>query len=159
MHKLKPSLALAAAGVIGIALWAGAKVDTTGNQMAESANRFLAALDDSQKSQATFKFDDAERLNWHFIPRPRKGLPIKEMTPAQRALAFGLVQAGLGGHLLTCAIERGFATPAGRVWLHTCTLDHPQALANYQARGLRLLKEETTSMEVSEQPSGPWPGA
>jgi hypothetical protein len=97
MHKLKPSLALAAAGVIGIALWAGAKVDNTGNQMAESANRFLTALDDSQKSQATFKFDDVERLNWHFIPRPRKGLPIKEMTPAQRALAFGLVHTGLGG--------------------------------------------------------------
>ena len=35
-----------------------------------------------------------ERLNWHFIPRPRKGLPIKEMTPAQRALAFGLIRTG-----------------------------------------------------------------
>jgi hypothetical protein len=97
MHKLKPSLALAAAGVIGIALWAGAKVDQTGNQMAEAANRFLNALDDTQKSQATFKFEDPERLNWHFIPRPRKGLPVKEMTPAQRSLAFGLVQTGLGG--------------------------------------------------------------
>src|SRR5581483_10092592 len=39
---------------------------------------------------------DAERLNWHFIPRPRKGLPIKEMTPAQRSLAFGLLNTGVG---------------------------------------------------------------
>ncbi|WP_435006733.1 DUF3500 domain-containing protein [Tundrisphaera lichenicola] len=97
MHRLKPSLALAAAGVIGIALWAGARVDSTGNQMTESASRFLKALDDNQKGQATFGFEDPERLNWHFIPRPRKGLPIKSMTPAQRALAFGLVQSGLGG--------------------------------------------------------------
>jgi GNAT superfamily N-acetyltransferase len=76
---------------------------------------------------------------------------------------FGLLPSfvgkGLGGHLLTCAIERGFAMGGRRVWLHTCTLDHPQALANYQARGLRLFKEETQIMEVSERPSGPWPGA
>ncbi len=96
MRNLKPSLILAASGVIGVALWARGFVDVTGNHMAESASRFLTALDDSQKAQATFGFDDPERLNWHFIPRPRKGLPIKAMTPAQRALAFGLLQTGLG---------------------------------------------------------------
>ena len=96
MRHLKPSLVLAAAAVVGMAVWARGFVDATGNQMAESANRFLTALDDSQKAQASYKFDDPERLNWHFIPRPRKGLPIKAMTPAQRALAFGLLQTGLG---------------------------------------------------------------
>src|SRR3954452_7971182 len=96
MRNLKPSLILAASGVIGVALWARGFVDSTGNHMAESASRFLNALDDSQKAQATFKFEDPERLNWHFIPRPRKGLPVKAMTPAQRALAFGLLQTGLG---------------------------------------------------------------
>jgi len=30
---------------------------------------------------------------------------------------------------------------ASRVWLHTCTLDHPSALANYKARGFRIFKE------------------
>jgi ribosomal protein S18 acetylase RimI-like enzyme len=76
---------------------------------------------------------------------------------------FGLlprfIGGGLGGHLLTCAIERGFALGGRRVWLHTCTLDHPQALANYQARGFRLFKEETELKEVAERPIGPWPGA
>ncbi len=38
-----------------------------------------------------------ERLNWHFIPRDRLGLPIKELTSEQRALAFGLISTGLGG--------------------------------------------------------------
>lgn len=71
----------------------------------------------------------------------------------------GFIGAGLGGHLLTCAIERGFAMGARRVWLHTCTLDHPQALANYQARGMRLFKEESAIMEIAEKSCGPWPGA
>ena len=96
MRNLKSSLVLAAVAVVGLALWARAFVDVSGNHMAEAAGRFLIALDDSQKAQATYGFDDPERFNWHFIPRPRKGLPLKAMTPAQRALAFGLLQTGLG---------------------------------------------------------------
>jgi GNAT superfamily N-acetyltransferase len=76
---------------------------------------------------------------------------------------FGLLPAfvgqGLGGYLLTCAIEQAWLMDASRVWLHTCTLDHPQALNNYQARGLRLYKQETTVMEIAERSCGPWPGA
>jgi GNAT superfamily N-acetyltransferase len=76
---------------------------------------------------------------------------------------FGLfpyfVGGGLGAHLLTAAIEQGFATGAKRVWVHTCTLDHPRALANYQARGMVLYKEETEIKDEDERPSGPWPGA
>lgn len=96
MRGIKPTLALAACLVVGLAVWASAFVDRTGNAMADAAGRFLSALNDEQKGKATFKFDDAERLNWHFIPRPRKGLPVKEMTPEQRALAFGLLHTGTG---------------------------------------------------------------
>jgi hypothetical protein len=64
--------------------------------MAVSADRFLDSLDEAQKKKVSFAFEDAERLNWHFIPRERKGLSIKEMTPAQQSLAFGLVSSGLG---------------------------------------------------------------
>src|SRR5262249_3986155 len=50
---------------------------------------------------------------------------------------FGLlpqfVGQGLGGPLLSAAIERAWHMNAKRVWVHTCTLDHPSALANYQA--------------------------
>ncbi len=96
MRGMKPSLAMAAVGVVGLAVWASAYVDQTGSRMATAAGRFLASLDDGQAKQATFPFDSDERLNWHFIPRERKGLPIKEMSPAQRSLAFGLLQTGLG---------------------------------------------------------------
>jgi len=76
---------------------------------------------------------------------------------------FGLlprfVGKGLGGYLLTKAIERGWAMGARRVWVHTCTLDHPRALANYQARGFRLYKEETRKEELPDRSPGPWPDA
>jgi hypothetical protein len=93
---MRPSLVLAALGVIGLALCASALVDPTGSQMATAANRFTDALDATQQAAAVFPFDSPERLNWHFIPRPRKGLSIKEMSSAQRALAFGLLHTGLG---------------------------------------------------------------
>jgi GNAT superfamily N-acetyltransferase len=59
---------------------------------------------------------------------------------------FGLLPAfqgrGLGGFLLTHALRRAFER-GPRVWLHTCTLDGPAALPNYQARGLRPFKTQT----------------
>lgn len=73
---------------------------------------------------------------------------------------FGLLPQftgrGLGGHLLTCAAERGFALGSSRVWLHTCSLDHPQALANYKARGFRVFKVETEAKEIDDSPREAW---
>lgn len=64
--------------------------------MAQSANAFLASLNAEQKAKAAFKFEDDERLNWHFVPRVRKGLPFKEMNEAQRTLAHTLLKSGMG---------------------------------------------------------------
>ncbi len=76
---------------------------------------------------------------------------------------FGLLPAfigqGLGSHLLTWSVERAWALGARRVWLHTCTLDHPHALAHYTARGFRLSRQTTAAEEVPTQPVGPWTGA
>jgi ribosomal protein S18 acetylase RimI-like enzyme len=61
---------------------------------------------------------------------------------------FGLLPAfigrGLGGALLSRAIEDAWQMEPRRVWVHTCTLDHPAALANYRARGMKIYKTETT---------------
>ena len=61
---------------------------------------------------------------------------------------FGLlpefIGRGLGGPLLTSAIEQAWRTSSSvnRVWVHTCNLDHPGALANYQARGMVIYRQE-----------------
>jgi hypothetical protein len=63
--------------------------------MADTAKAFLASLDAEQRARATFQFQDEERFNWHYIPKERKGLPFKEMTPPQKHLAHALLSAGL----------------------------------------------------------------
>ena len=59
---------------------------------------------------------------------------------------FGLLPAfvgrGLGGHLLTVAVRTAWALAPSRVWVHTCTLDHPAALPNYLRRGFVVTKIE-----------------
>src|SRR4051812_5009201 len=97
MRGIKPSLVLASVAVVALALWAGAYVEQTGSRMAVAAQRFLAALSKDQAAKAVFPFESPERLDWHFIPRARKGLPIKELSSEQRALAFGLIGSGLTG--------------------------------------------------------------
>jgi GNAT superfamily N-acetyltransferase len=61
---------------------------------------------------------------------------------------FGLLPRFIGqrcgGALLTAAIARAWDMGANRVWVHTCTLDHPAALTNYQARGFRIFEQKTT---------------
>src|SRR5437868_5327943 len=74
-----------------IPLWAASPAD----EMADAANHFLAALTPDQKAKATYEFKDEERFDWHFIPKPRKGLPFKEMTSPQRLLAHALLNSGL----------------------------------------------------------------
>lgn len=76
---------------------------------------------------------------------------------------FGLLpqflSQGLGSHLLTVAIERAWQMGATRVHLDTCSLDHPNALGNYQRRGFRLYKQDVSSVELPDTTPGPWPGA
>src|SRR5688572_26107361 len=63
--------------------------------MAEAAKAFLSSLSDEQKAKAQFDFKSDERFNWHFVPKARKGLSIKEMRPHQRTLAHALLSSGM----------------------------------------------------------------
>ena len=72
-------------------------------EMAAAAKAWLITLGDEQRAKATFDFPADERTNWHFIPRERKGLPIKEMTQEQRLLAYALLATGLSNRGLTKA--------------------------------------------------------
>ncbi len=63
---------------------------------------------------------------------------------------FGLtpkfIGRGFGGVMLTSALEEAWRMAPSRVWLHTCSLDHPAALGNYQARGMRVYRVETAQV-------------
>ena len=49
----------------------------------------------------------------------------------------------LGSYLLSVAIKKSFLNKPKRVWVHTCSLDHKNALNNYIARGMKIFKTET----------------
>jgi GNAT superfamily N-acetyltransferase len=67
---------------------------------------------------------------------------------------FGLmpmgIGQGLGRALLTTAIDEAWSLKPvpSRVWLHTCTLDHPAALANYLARGFQVTHSERYTVDL-----------
>lgn len=80
---------------------------------------------------------------------------------------FGLAETatgqGLGGRMLEHGLaaawslaERNDVPPVSRVWVHTCTLDGPVALSNYQGRGLVICRTEEAEQEVPAQPLGAW---
>ena len=61
--------------------------------MSAAAQAWVGSLDDAQRAKALKAFDDPNREDWHFVPRQRGGLPVKEMTPAQLDLAHALVRS------------------------------------------------------------------
>jgi len=74
-------------------------------------------------------------LIFHFDPR--------EIEIAYFGLLEEYHNKKLGGYLLSVAIKRSFEKNIKRVWAHTCTFDHQNALKNYLARGMKIYKKET----------------
>ena len=52
----------------------------------------------------------------------------------------------LGSYLLSFAIKKSFENNIKRVWVHTCSYDHKNALNNYLKRGMKIIKSETVFM-------------
>ncbi|HZZ81233.1 MAG TPA: GNAT family N-acetyltransferase [Gemmataceae bacterium] len=65
---------------------------------------------------------------------------------------FGLMRdhigKGLGKYFLQCVIDKVWSDRPRRFWLHTCTLDHPHALPNYEKSGFTLYKQEVIQRDV-----------
>lgn len=91
---------LVTTGLVGVAMVAAlmaqaGKSEPSGKAMTEAATAFLGTLSPEQAKKVQFGYDDAERLNWHFIPRERKGLPIRELEGEALKKAHALLQTGL----------------------------------------------------------------
>lgn len=86
-------------GLLSLALVTPASAENA-TDVVDAANHLLAALSPDQAAKARFEMSSEERVNWHFIPKERKGLTMKDMNPAQQRLAFGLLGSTLS--------QRGF---------------------------------------------------
>ena len=64
-------------------------------EMAAAADKFLGSLKPEQRGKAVFEIKSDERLDWHYIPKDRKGFPLKEMSATQQQLALELLASGL----------------------------------------------------------------
>jgi hypothetical protein len=109
--------------------------------MASAATRFLGDLTPEQRQQAVFKFDVDERMNWHYIPRQRKGLTIKAMNEGQRKLARELLRTGLS--------QRGYLTATSIMDLETVLGD----LERRQGGGTIVRDPENYSFSIFGTPS------
>ena len=61
-------------------------------KLMSAAQHFLDLLEDTQQEAATYSLDDEERYNWHFTPREREGVPLKNMSEAQQEAALQLMK-------------------------------------------------------------------
>lgn len=76
------------------------------------------------------------------------GDPLANAEIAYFGLLPDFLGAGLGGDLLTAGVRRAWERGASRVWVHTCSLDGPHALANYEARGFCLYDTTIERLDV-----------
>jgi len=72
-----------------------ASPDATGLRILEAASSLFDSLDEKQRRQAFHDYGDKERFNWHFIPKDRKGLPLKELDGNRRGRITALLRAVL----------------------------------------------------------------
>src|SRR5690606_33964980 len=92
---MPPPLRLLCLGVCLFAFTTTVPAHTPTQPMRDAARTFLASLEPAQEKKARYLFDDDERQNWHFVPRSRAGLPLKEMSAAQQDRALALLRTGL----------------------------------------------------------------
>jgi hypothetical protein len=84
-------------GLCACVLAAGAayRAREPSDAMRRAAREFAHALSAEQRSKASFDFDDAERRDWHFVPRSRRGVALGELSETQRELAWSLLRTAL----------------------------------------------------------------
>ena len=86
-----------------------------------------------------FKFKDDLVGFFELISHDEK----KEVEIAYFGLLEEFQNKNLGSYLLSQAIQKSFRVNTNRVWVHTCSLDHKNALNNYISRGMKIFKTET----------------
>jgi len=86
----------------------------------------------------------ADLSGWYELRRVAEDDSVEVAYLGIVAREFG---RGFGNNLLSCAVRAAWALAPSRVWLHTCTLDHANALPNYLARGFTPYRTETYEVD------------
>jgi hypothetical protein len=79
-----------------VILFCSLTVNAIGQDFVAAANAFLSSLDAKSKTAALYSLDDAERFNWHFVPRERKGACFRDFNESQRAAGLAFIKASMG---------------------------------------------------------------
>ena len=98
----------------------------------------------SDRSVKTFVLKKKDDLAGYFELIMHKDK--KEVEIAYLGLLEEYHNQKLGSFLLSSAIRNSFKEKTNRVWVHTCSLDHKNALKNYFSRGMKIFKKETISI-------------
>ena len=127
---------------------ASVKAPGLSRRLAAACHRFLEALSVEQQHKANLPFDhDEERSFWHYTPINRRGLPLREMSPAQKDLALAIISSGLSG--------AGFAT-ASAIMAHESILR--QVEEDKGVQGFERRDPDLYYFSVFGEPGGklPW---
>tara|TARA_B110000196_G_C21011677_1_gene598236 strand:- start:461 stop:973 length:513 start_codon:yes stop_codon:yes gene_type:complete len=94
----------------------------------------------SDEKLFTYILNDKDKIAGYFE------LLFNQNTKESEIAYFGILEKyfgkKLGGYLLSEAIKNSFSMGFTRVWVHTCSLDHKNALNNYLSRGMKIFKSE-----------------
>jgi hypothetical protein len=92
-------------------------------------------------------------LNWRRGVAYMRGTPVGSSSDRMPATSSSSISGSC-----SASVSRAWDMGAERVWIHTCTLDHSQALRNYEARGFRIFNVEEQIEELPDQKLEPYPG-
>jgi GNAT superfamily N-acetyltransferase len=113
---------------------------TSRNKLSDAA---LAAIIHDPRDEVHVLFGDGVPAGFVELDRRVEG----EIEIAQFGLMPEFIGQGLGRYFLQWSIDRAWSYNPKRLWLHTCTEDHPAALPNYLKAGFVVYKEEITDRE------------
>ena len=95
----------------------------------------------SNENLFTYVLTDQDEIAGYFE------LLLNQHNKEAEIIYFGILEEyfgkKLGGYLLSEAIKQSFKMKSPRIWVHTCSLDHKNALENYLSRGMKVFKSET----------------
>lgn len=91
-----------------VAMARGGSSTNRPHEMVAAAGAYLSTLSSAERDRGTWSFDDDARFDWHFIPRERQGMPLRDMSDPQRAAAHQLLRSILSsqGYLKATGVMR-----------------------------------------------------